>query len=120
MNKFPKIISVIAIFSIVLTAFVACENNEGTAPDTDVAPGIDISDYTIVRSEEASDELSAYVTEFSEIIKKYSGAELKVSDDFIEPGTDISKSKEILVGETSRDESVAIMQLLTSAPKNSA
>ncbi len=51
---------------------------------SDDAKTIDISGYTIIRSDNAGEELSAFVTTFKQLIKTYSGADLQVSGDFAE------------------------------------
>ncbi len=80
---------------------------------SDDAKTIDISGYTIIRSDNAGEELSAFVTTFKQLIKTYSGADLQVSGDFAE-----DSGKEIVIGDTNRSESMEATALLASAPDN--
>ncbi len=122
MKKFLRLISLALILCTLVSALAACKNtNDDEDQSGDTKGDIDISQYTIVRSEDAKYSLCEYVTTFQKLIKEYSGAELAVTDDYIEDENSFDKNaKEILIGSTNRDESIAANEILASAPKEGA
>ena len=102
-----KLLSIIIAISMMLTALAACNQNnpiEDPIPDNkDLGETIDlvvdgVSEYVIVRGENASlSEITAAI-ELQSYLKQISGAELKIVTDSVE-----AVEKEIIVGKTNRE-----------------
>ncbi len=114
MKTIKKIVSVVLVAVMMLTlltAFTSCKKDEEPTPPT----GIDISGYKIIRSDNASYELTKFVTLFKQETTRYTKADLAVDSDYNTTGDGV---KEILIGQTNRAESVSAMSALAAAPDN--
>ncbi len=68
------------------------------------------AEYSIVMSENVTDTLRAKVLELYRMMCAVSGASVKMTDDYA--GNEAADAKEILIGNTAREESVALMSEL--------
>ena len=118
--KFKKIKPILSVV-LLLLLFVSCTNGNGNDTTTDdVSTGkklglvLDgVAEYSIVRSENASDIEKEASIELKRAIQDYTGVEIKISDDFLLPNASIPE-KEILVGRTNREESGSVFTSLLS------
>lgn len=90
--------------------FVSCKKDEAQNTPKEPEAGNDISQYTIVRPDASNIDFVKMVMSFRSEIKKLTGAELKIVTDEGE-----KTEKEIILGDTLRDESVAAGEELASA-----
>ncbi len=111
MRKFLSVISLVLVLTFTLACFTACKDEtvEGTEPEKS---GFDISEYKIVRSTKAGEDLTAASAALKNKIKNNAGVELALEDDWYAEGTDVSANKEILIGNTNRVETVALQTKL--------
>ena len=106
MNK--RILAVVLALLMLITVLVSCKNgntdDEGTDTEAPENIEIDISEYSIVYSKQASSSGKKKATELQGLLKDALSAELKVESDE-EPQ---EQEKEILVGITNREQSADV------------
>ena len=108
-----KFLCLLLALSLAIPFMVSCRNNDQINPST--VSGTDISDYTIVRSENADKDLTKYIALFKHKLLEYTKVDISVSSDSAE--SDENK-KEILIGNTNRAESRAAYEALENAPED--
>ena len=115
-----KILSLLLLSAVLLAGLISCNNSTGSNDNDDQDPikGIDISGYTIVRPENADNELTKFVTLFKQEIKRYTGTDLKVKTDYLDDSESAEGVKEIIIGECERAESTSAANALSKAPDN--
>ncbi len=109
-----KLLSVLLTLACILSSLVmlASCNNDPTKNQPD-DNNLDISEYTIIRSDKASKDISTAVKTFKQAIKSSTKADLTVSTDFLRKGDTVDESKaEILVGPTNRNATKEAQALL--------
>ncbi len=111
MKSAKKIVAMLALIAMVATVLVSCKKDE----KDDKIMGIDISQYTLVRPDSASDDMINITRILKEDILAYTGAELQVTTDASTAG-----EYEILVGETARAESLSALSGLKQANNEQA
>lgn len=118
--KLKRTVALFLALLMMLSMLAACDNgkkegNDTTAdtPPQDVqnGPGIDLSAYTVIRSGDASTELSQAVVKMSQALAEMTGKKIAVRND--EMAAD-SGSPEILVGDTNRPQSAAAKKAMTA------
>ncbi len=111
MKHLVRILCFILVTATLLSC-VSCKKDTQDEPAY-VLSESNVSAYTIVRSEDASDTvISATSKLYSAMSQKFSGIKLK-TDMVIEGNADFTESEyEILVGSTNRDESVLVQEQL--------
>jgi GH43 family beta-xylosidase len=120
-----KRFSLILFVVVLMAVAVACNSGEPvqttadnstttTAPTTTAPANGDVviaengaTEYKIVISATADDKLKGYANDFAELLKTKTGATAEITDDSKE-----ATVKEILIGETSREENAKITELL--------
>jgi len=114
MKKLKTLLSILLLLSLALGMFAACKDDD--ADQKPEAPQVtDISQYSIVRPEDADEELIKFVTLFKQEMLRYTKTNLPVRSDDIPVA---EGAKEILIGETNRPESAAAKSALAKAPDN--
>ncbi len=87
------------------------EDTTAAATDRD----IDISKYTVVRSENCESSLVSAATTFRTELSDFCGTNLKISDDWVKKGeSPDNDSYEILLGATNRAQSIAALEGLNA------
>ena len=109
-----KIICLFLVFSLALSFISSCSKEDDASNNAPESFGTDISDYTIIRPENADTDLVKYVSVFKNKLIEYIGADIPVLSDSVESRGE----KEILIGDTSRAESALVKNALKNAPKN--
>ncbi|MBE6618685.1 MAG: exo-alpha-sialidase [Ruminococcaceae bacterium] len=117
MKTCKKILASLLLIAMTLTLLVACKDQPDDVPalPEEGTPEIDISEYVIVRSEDASLDLKEYFLLFKNELFRLTGASLTVKTDYDGAG---EGKREILLGETNRAESKSAMSALEKAPEN--
>ena len=134
-----KLITLCGVVALVTLTAVACSNNapstqqtsQGsdttsapsaqttpalvttTAPIND--PSLNISEYTIIRSENASSVVVSALKSFKNYISDYTEESLTIKTDFVKRGETLDNShSEILIGQTTRPESSEAFETLSA------
>ncbi len=126
----------LALAFVMLFSTVACSTNvdpkdSNTDPSTDAPTGdakVDEvpetffvanggeSGYSVVRADEAAATIKTLSIEFRAELEKRVGSTISIGNDFLMPGNDPDPTaKEILIGDTNREESVKLRALLDAA-----
>ncbi len=106
MYKMKKFVSLLLCICTVLTClltFASCKDEDGDGDGEEVT-GFSIKDYTLVRSDSASDDLVTATIALQNRLITNTGTTLSISDDWYEEGEDVNSKKEILIGDTNRTE----------------
>lgn len=107
----------IIVLSCVLTIAVACRPKTpegGDQPDpTDKGVQIDLSGYTLMRSDQVSSELRAAFVRIGTVIKDVCGVELAVGTDYVDEYVNNRAEYEIIVGHTNIPEENALYETLS-------
>lgn len=109
-----KILCLFLVFSLALSFISSCSKEDDASNNAPESFGTDISDYTIIRPENADTVLVKYVSVFKNKLIEYIGADIPVLSDSVESRGE----KEILIGDTSREESALVKNALKNAPEN--
>ncbi len=116
-----KILSAGLCISTLMCSLSACNgevNQSITESDTTAAESFSLplsiaangkAMYSIVVSQDVPEALGKMAVELCSVLEQQSGAKFTVSDDFVRPDADTSAAKEILIGITSRKESLDVM-----------
>ena len=122
MKIFRSVIAMLVALSTVALTFCGCNkgNSGGDGSGEENKVCFDISEYKIVYSQKASEDIVKFTTVMRDLIEKEAGASLVASDDWHEDGEDIDSKKEILIGDTNRSASVAAKTELDAVKNNSA
>lgn len=116
MKKIISVIMCIAMLSSLIISFSACKKDDG---DTDEV-GYAVSDFKIVYSERASDDIKTAANAIKNRINESAKVSLTVKDDWTAPEEDTTSSKEILIGRTNRAESIAALEKLNTVSNEKA
>ena len=125
-RRFSQLLCFILAMSFVLTLAVACrpqtpnDEQKPTPPD-DVKPPeqedegaeIDLSVYTLMRSEDASPEVRTAFVQIGKILKEVCGVKLEVGTDYVDEYVNNRAEYEIIVGHTNIPEEKAIRETLS-------
>ena len=108
-----------------ILVFAACKNKKPTnevddTTETDYLNGpteeINLSEYTLIRSDRAPAALVSLGANFKEELDRAAGGKVTLSDDFLAKGkTPDENAKEILIGNTNRPESNTVYEELGDA-----
>lgn len=129
--KKPIVLILVALALAMLVALVACDNNgpgadttDGSASSTDTSSAeIDVdyisiiaadgtTDYQLVRADTASAEMVAEISDFYKALSQKFGVSFlsfRYTSDWLKPD-DTPPDKEILVGETNREETRQVLE----------
>ncbi len=114
MKKFFSTILLSSILLSFVLVFSSCKKEDETPA------GFDISGYSIVISETAGDDLSAAAGALKNRIEESAKVSLIVKDDWNTDGEDISSAKEILIGNTNREETASAKAVLDKTDNEEA
>ncbi len=124
MKKLRTILAVLLLLAMTLTALVSCaggsdkkKDDGNSSDDTAKVPGINLSEYKLVRPYSASASVIGITSALKKDIAEFTKADLPVRVDIDE--TDKS-GYEILVGKTDREESTQLLETLSSKTKKQA
>ena len=124
MKKLRTILAVLLLLAMTLTALVSCaggsdkkKDDGNSSDDTAKVPGINLSEYKLVRPYSASASLIGITSALKKDIAEFTKADLPVRVDIDE--TDKS-GYEILVGKTDREESTQLLETLSAKTKKQA
>lgn len=116
-----RALSLVMALLLALTLAVACTDDTPTEepqpdqsdeqPDTD--PLIDLSGYTLMRSDAAGNALRTAFGRMSSVIKEICGVQLKVGTDYVDKNINDRAEYEIIVGHTNIPEENAIYEQLS-------
>ncbi len=110
-----KIFYILTMLSVLLSSFPGCEDKEDPKEDPTPENVIEITDFTIVRSETADELTVRQTVELKNSIKEYVGADLTVATDESAEG-----EKEIVVGLTERASTEAALTKLKKQTSSEA
>ena len=110
---FKRISSLISAFCMVVSvsALASCESNGSDDISDDSGKLIISSDYVLVRPEEPTATEDFLAKKLKGVLEKQSGISLTISTDWLAP-SETAPEKELLVGNTDRDESKAVYEKL--------
>ena len=128
MKKLRTILAVLLLLAMTLTALVSCaggsdnsdkkkDNEDKGSDDTVEIPGINVSEYKLVRPYSASVSVIGITSVLKDDIAEFTKVDLPVRIDVDE--TDKS-GYEILVGKTDREESTQLLETLSAKTKKQA
>ncbi|MBE6608475.1 MAG: exo-alpha-sialidase [Ruminococcaceae bacterium] len=101
MRKFISLFLAVICALLSLLIFASCQKKEEEKIPADI--GLNISEYTIIRSDTSSKDITNATKTFKQAIKSFTGAELTVETDYVRRDQTVDESKaEILVGSTNR------------------
>lgn len=133
MKAFGKILTVSLLCPLMLitSCTVAGNGDSGTTtagsdstsqteeikiPETVTVAKGGVCDYKVVRSKDAGSSMKRLCTEFRAELARRSGGDVGISDDFIAYNEEVDpEAKELLVGDTTREESIRLREMLDSA-----
>lgn len=88
---------------------------ETNLPETVTVSKDGVCGYTVVRSMDAGSSMKRLCTEFRTELARRSGGEVAIGDDFIAYNESVDPAaKELLVGDTTREESIRLREILDS------
>ena len=116
-----RALSLVMALLLALTLAVACTDETPTEepqPDQsdeqpDTEPVIDLSGYTLMRSDAAGNALRTAFGRMSSVIKEICGVQLKVGTDYVDKNINDRAEYEIIVGHTNIPEENAIYEQLS-------
>ena len=116
--KLRKIISLLLAALTVTVSFVGCKNENGGEEEQTEAPtsyflaADAVSEYSVVRADEADEDTTAAASKLYFELKKKFGDKITFTTDYVKDGEEIpTGTKEILVGLTNRPESKGVRYL---------
>ena len=125
-RRVSQLLCLILALSFVLTLAVACrpqtpdDGQKPTPPDTEQQPEqedkgieIDLSKYTLMRSEDASSEVRTAFVQIGKIVKEVCGVKMNVGTDYVDEHINNRAEYEIIVGHTNIPEEKAIRETLS-------
>lgn len=115
--KFKRFVSCILAVLMFIPTFAACskdkEGEEENNKSVLISDGVALHDYKLVYPDKAEQETADVAYDLQNLIEKATGVKLEVISDFEREGTEFQRTDyEILVGETNRDESIALEGML--------
>lgn len=105
MKNAKKLLCLLLICAMTFTLFVACKKDEeGTPPpEQPTTTEINLSEYTMIRSTKNGSDVTDSATDLADAVTKALGTKFTLKRDMdVEANAD---AKEILIGQTNRDES---------------
>lgn len=92
------------------------QTEEVKAPEKVVISKDGVCDYKVVRSSKATDSIKRLCAEFRTELAKRTGGKVQIGDDYITYNETVDpEAKELLIGDTTREESIRLREMLTDA-----
>lgn len=113
MRIIKKVLSALLTTALIISALAVFSSCKDQSDEPEKTSGIDVSSYSIVRGDNAGNDLVKYAITLKDLINKHTGSDIKIKGDFMDP-----TENEILIGETEREESKTVYGMLEEAPKN--
>ena len=116
-----RALSLVMALLLALTLVIACTDDtpadepqpDQTDEQPDTEPVIDLSGYTLMRSDTAGNALRTAFGRMSSVIKEICGVQLKVGTDYVDKNINDRAEYEIIVGHTNIPEENAIYEQLS-------